>query len=140
LKKYLLFAILSVGVQFAKAQTIDSLFFNLYTDSLKKGTHNYISIDAKYSNGKYLPLDEKILEFSSTAGSFERNSLYIPFDIKEEKITITVTLKSNNAITKSVTLYIKKKPDDELLPTAEQVMGDIKRKATTTKKKGKSKN
>ena len=30
---------------FAKAQKIESIHINLYTDSLKKGTYNYINVD-----------------------------------------------------------------------------------------------
>ena len=122
------------------AQTIDSLYFNLYTDSLKKGTYNYINVDAKYSNGRYLPLTDKQLEFQSSAASFDKNCIVIPFDFKEEKVTITVTLKSNKNISKSITLYIKKKPDEEL-PTKEQILNNNtkaqKVSSKSKKKKGK---
>jgi len=43
------------------AQKVDSIYFNLYTDSLKKGQHNYINMDGKLSNGRWMPLTAKKL-------------------------------------------------------------------------------
>jgi len=51
LKKYLLCLFLLCSL-FAKAQKVENIYVNLYTDSLKKGTFNYINIDGKLSNGK----------------------------------------------------------------------------------------
>ena len=57
------FLILVIGVCTlsicARAQKVDSIYFNLYTDSLKKQVHNYINVDGKFSNGSWLPLTEK---------------------------------------------------------------------------------
>jgi hypothetical protein len=137
LKKYLLLIALLVAAQFAQSQNIDSLYFNLYTDSLKKGTHNYINVDAKYNNGRYLPLTAKDLIFTSDYGSFEGNSLVLPPNPTQEKVTITISLKSNKSITKSITLYIKKKEDNEPLKTNEQILNDLKNKNKKSKKKEK---
>jgi hypothetical protein len=120
----------------AQAQP-DSIYFNLYTDSLKKGTHNYISVDGKYSNGRYLPLDSKAVNFTATAGRFEGNSLVLPIDFTEEKVTITATLKAKPQLTRTITLYIKKKADDEKLKTPEEILRDLdngnKKPADTSK-------
>lgn len=107
---------------FGRTQKIDSIYFHLYTDSLKKGTHNYINVDGKLSNGRWLPLTSKEIQFSSSAGSFEGNDLVIPFDFKEEKITVKAALKANTSIWKEITIWIKKKPDPERLPTKEEIM------------------
>jgi hypothetical protein len=123
----LILLLITVGYT-AKSQTIDSLFFNLYTDSLKKGTHNYINVDAKYNNGRYLPLTTTQLDFKASAGTFEGNSLIIPLDIKVDSITITVTLKQNKSIQKQITLYLKKKPDNEVLKTTDEILNGIKKK------------
>ena len=56
------------------AQKVDSIFFHLYTDSLKKGTYNYINVDGKLDNGRWLPLTAKEIDFTATAGNFEGNS------------------------------------------------------------------
>ena len=37
---------------FLKAQKVDSIYFHLYTDSLKKGVYNYINVDARLQNGR----------------------------------------------------------------------------------------
>jgi hypothetical protein len=135
LKQFILFIFIGFAAQKASSQTIDSLFFNLYTDSLKKGTYNYINVDAKYSNGLYLPLGVSEVDYTATAGKFERSSLFIPFDIKEESVTITVTLKANKALTRSVTLFIKKKLDDEPLKTSDEILNGTKTKTPTSTKK-----
>ena len=41
----------------AGAQKVDSIYFHLYTDSLKKGQHNYINVDGKLSNGSWMPVN-----------------------------------------------------------------------------------
>ncbi len=46
-----------------KAQNIDSIYFHLYTDSLKKEVHNYINVDGLLQNGRYLPLDTSLSAF-----------------------------------------------------------------------------
>ncbi len=142
MKKIILLG-LCISISFiAKSQTIDSLYFNLYTDSLKKGTYNYINIDAKYSSGKILPLMDNDVIFSASIGKFERNCLIVPIDIKEEKINITATLKNNKNISKTITIFIKRNPDNEVLKTSEEILSDLKKKdnSSNTKKKSKKNN
>jgi hypothetical protein len=103
------------------AQQIDSIYFNLYTDSLKKGTHNYINVDGKLSNGKWMPLTDREVRFSASACKFSGNELIIPADFGADKITIKAVLKSNPNLWLEKTIWIKKKPDPEL-PTLEEVM------------------
>jgi hypothetical protein len=111
-----------LAAAFAQAQKIDSIFFHLYTDSLKKAVHNYINVDGKLSNGRWLPLTEKEIKFQSSAGQFEGNDLILPADFSGEKVTVTATLKSNPALEKTITIWVKKKPDDELLPSKEDIL------------------
>lgn len=113
----------------AKAQKVESIYINLYTDSLKKGTFNYINIDGRLSNGKYLPLDSTHLIFWSSAGKFSGNNLWIDPNFTEEKINIKVTLRTNPALFKDFTLYIKKKPDPEL-KTMDELMNKPKAKGS----------
>jgi hypothetical protein len=105
-----------------KAQKLDSLFFNLYTDSLKKGTYNYINVDGHYSNGNYQPLTTEDLVFWSSAGQFDRNSLFIDSNIKDEKVTIRVSLKKDPKMKKETIIYVKKYDVPERLPTVDEVM------------------
>jgi hypothetical protein len=119
------FTVMLFSFAAVKAQKVDSIYVHLYTDSLKKGTYNYINIDGRLSNGKFLPLDSTELSFSSSHGKFSGNSLWVERDFKEEKITIHVVLKKNNAVRKDFVMYIKKKEDGPL-KTQEQVMEEIK--------------
>ena len=122
MKNPFLFSALFFVSLFAKAQKVDSIFFHLYTDSLKKGTHNYINVDGKLSNGRWMPLTAKEIQFTSSAGKFEGNDLVIPFDIAEEKITVKAVLKDNTSIWKEIMIWVKKKPDPEKLPTKEEIL------------------
>ena len=106
----------------AFSQKIDSIFFHLYTDSLKRGQHNYINVDGKLSNGHWLPLTSKEIQFSASAGSFEGNDLLVPQDFKVDSIQVKAVLKSDSAIWKEISIWIKKLPDPEHLPSLEQTM------------------
>ena len=68
------------------AQKVDSIVFHLYTDSLKKGTHNYINVDGKLSNGSWQPMTAKEVKFGSSACEFSGNELVIPPNFSGDKI------------------------------------------------------
>src|SRR3954471_11114765 len=102
--------ILLIFVSFAaRAQKIDSIYFNLYTDSLKKGVYNYINVDGKYSNGKFLPLMSDEVEFSSTAGRWEGNNIVIDTGSRIDSVVITAILKKDPSIKRTVTIFMKKR-------------------------------
>ncbi|MCC7515066.1 MAG: hypothetical protein IT212_10300 [Bacteroidia bacterium] len=103
---------------------MDSIYFNLYTDSLKKGTYNYINVVGKLSNGNYRPLDSTQLLFSASYGKFFGNSLWIPFETEVEKVEIKVKTRHEPLQTLYRTIYIKKKADDEKLKTADEIMSE----------------
>lgn len=104
----------------AKAQQVDSIYFHLYTDSLKKGQHNYINVDGKLSNGSWLPLTAKQILFTSSEGTFNGNELFIPDHFKQEKVTVKAVLRSNPSIWKEITIWIKQLPDP-FLPNRNEV-------------------
>ncbi|MEO8583126.1 MAG: hypothetical protein ABI415_04975 [Flavitalea sp.] len=114
---YLLSACLAVS-----AQKLDSIYFNLYTDSLKRGTYNYINLEGHYSDGRYLPLGPKEVTFSSDAGKFEGNSLFIDTSFKSEKVTVKVVVNGNALMSKEITIYIKKLENTERLPSMDEIM------------------
>ena len=121
--KQILFFFLLVGLTLpGRAQKIDCIFFHLYTDSLKKGTHNYINIDGKTSDGKWIPLTHKQIDFSTSYGKFEGTELVLPDTCLVEKLTVKAVLKSNPSLSKEIVIWIKKIPDPELLPTKEEVL------------------
>lgn len=103
------------------SQKIDSIYVHLYTDSLKKGTYNYINIDGKLSNGSYLPLDSTDLIFWSSDGKFKGNDLYIDPNFKKEKVTVKVVLRSNPMLFRQFDIYIKKIPNPEHLPSVNEI-------------------
>ena len=92
MKKYvtIIFLLFSGSI---KAQKIEAIFVNLYTDSLKKGTYNYINIDGQLPDGRFIPLDSTHLLFTASAGKFSGNSLCLDRDINEKKIIIKAVLK-----------------------------------------------
>lgn len=123
-------SVILLGFSFAaKAQKVESIYVNLYTDSLKKGTFNYINIDGRLSDGKYLPLDSTHLVFWASAGKFSGNSLWIDRNFTEEKVNIKVTLRNSPALFKEFIMYIKKKPDPEL-KTMDELMNKPKTKGS----------
>ena len=127
MKKTLLLIILAGCSSLLFAQKVDSIYFHLYTDSLKKGQHNYINVDGKLSNGRWLPLTSKDVLFTCPEAKFEGNELIIPTDFKEEKVMVRAALRSNPAVVIERTIWIKKKPDDEWLPTKDDVINGPKR-------------
>ncbi|MEP7111252.1 MAG: hypothetical protein ABI760_24870 [Ferruginibacter sp.] len=137
MKNFILFLLVS-SANIARAQKIDSIYVNLYTDSLKKGTFNYINIDGLLSNGRYLPLDSADLIFSASAGKFSGNSLWIDNDFKDDKVNIKVILRSKPALFKQFDIYIKKKPDNEKLRTADEIINDMKNTRKSRKKGSRS--
>ncbi|MDQ2718613.1 MAG: hypothetical protein M3Z26_02450 [Bacteroidota bacterium] len=122
---------------FLKAQKIDSIYVNLYTDSLKKGTYNYINIDGKLSNGKYIPLDSSDIVFTASDGKFFGNTLWIEPNFSKEKINVKAVLRSNPAVHKEFDIYIKKIPDPRKLKSGEELMKEMNR---NTKRSGRKTN
>ena len=120
---------------FTDAQKVKNIFINLYTDSLKKGTYNYINIDGLLTDGNYTPLDSTRLNFWASDGKFYGNTLLIDKDFQKDKIDIKVTLKDNPSITKEFTMYIKRKEDDETLKTTEELLKDLQTNSKTKNRK-----
>jgi hypothetical protein len=131
-KTFLLPILAFIGLA-ATCQKVDSIFVNLYTDSLKKGTYNYINVDGLLSNGRYLPLDTSHLLFKASDGVFFGNCLKLPADFAKEKVDITISLRSDPKVSRSFTMYVKKKVDGQLR-TEQEVMDDIKRKTKVKSK------
>ncbi|MDP4285642.1 MAG: hypothetical protein Q8891_14575 [Bacteroidota bacterium] len=121
MKQLLLFLFVTAS-SFANAQKIESIHVDLYTDSLKKGTYNYINIDGKLPDGNYIPLDSTDIIFSSDNGKFFGNSLWVDPGFSKEKINIKAVLLSNPELYKEFTIYIKKIPNPDQLPSLNQVL------------------
>ncbi len=125
--KRVLFFVFVLGGFAAKAQKVESIYVNLYTDSLKKGTYNYINVDGLLSTGKYLPLDSTKISFSCPQAKFYGNSLFIPADFTGEKVSVKAVLKEDNNKYKEFVIYIKKAIDPPLR-SAEEVLSGKRKK------------
>jgi hypothetical protein len=127
LKKWhvIMFLLTGVGLK-AQAQQLDSIFFNLYTDSLKKGTYNYINVEGKFKDGRYQPLGDKELKFTASRGVFHGNSLYVDSSITDDKIRVKVSVIGNPRLTREIDIYIKRYEVQESLPTMEEVLNGKK--------------
>jgi hypothetical protein len=123
-KPFLFFFFLTIST-FTRAQKIDSIYVNLYTDSLKKGTYNYINIDGKLSNGRYMPLDSTDIIFTASDGKFFGNSLWVDPNFSKEKVSIKAVLRSNPQLHKEFTIYIKKIPNPTQLKSVDQLMNEM---------------
>ncbi|THU32456.1 hypothetical protein FAM09_27065 [Niastella caeni] len=129
IKQLLLLLLVTTASLAGRAQQVDSIFFNLYTDSLKKGVHNYINVDGKLSNGRWLPLTNKEIDFTASTGKFVGNSLVIDTAFKGEKVTVKAVLKNNNSIWKEVTIYMKKVESTERLKTVDEILNTPSRRS-----------
>ena len=134
MKQIFLSTFLILSAFLSNAQKIDSISFHLYTDSLKKGTHNYINVDGKTSDGKWKPLTAKDITFTTSYGTFEGTELVLPDNPTVEKLTVKVVLKSDPKLWREITIWIKKKPDDEMLPTNEEVLKNRQQKNSKSKR------
>jgi hypothetical protein len=132
MKKFLLLFILISWLLPVFAQKVDSIYFHLYTDSLKKGQYNYINVDGKLSNGRWQPLTSKEIQFSCTSAKFTGNELIIPDDFNEEKVNVKAVLKSNPAVFIEKTIWIKKQPDGSL-PTKDEILNGVPQRKTKRK-------
>ena len=122
IKQLLILLLVTTTGLVGRAQQVDSIFFHLYTDSLKKGVHNYINVDGKLSNGHWLPLTNKEIDFTASAGKFEGNSLVLDSTFKGEKVTVKAVLKKNTAIWKEIDIYVKKVEVNERLRTVDEIL------------------
>lgn len=121
--------IFSIFISFCtNAQKIDSISFNLYTDSLKKGVYNYINVDGKLANGAYLPLMSDEVNFRSSAGKWDGNSLIIDTSYKDSTVQVTASLKERPEVKKSITIYIKKILTEPPLKTEKELLEEWRKK------------
>lgn len=126
--KVILFILVVFSSLAASSQKIESIYFNLYTDSLKKGVYNYINVDGKLANGTFLPLMSDEVTFISSSGKWEGNSIIIDSASKTDSVVITATLKSRPEVKKSVTIYIKKIDNQPPLKSEKELLDDWTKK------------
>jgi len=109
-------------------QQVDSIYFHLYTDSLKRNIYNYISVDGKLKDGRYIPLDNKQLIFESNAGKSSGNSIYFYYGVNATSVNITVYIKDKPQVKKSLTLFFKTYIPIEALKSEQELLDEWKNK------------
>jgi hypothetical protein len=124
-----------VGVNTVSAQKVDSIYFHLYTDSLKKGFYNYINVDGKLSDGTWTPLDSNQILLISDGGFFKGNDLFIDSSYKGETVRVKAVLKNNPSIHKETVIFIRKRGFTEPLKTNEEILDEMRRGSTKSKSK-----
>jgi hypothetical protein len=112
--RFFIAVILSLLLTATHAQKLEKLYVNLYTDSLKRGTLNYINIDGLFSNGKFLPLYTVHLKYETSVGAFEGNKLWLPDSITIKDVHIRVHAKQNPQLEARFVVGIKQVPDPPL--------------------------
>jgi hypothetical protein len=122
MKKWIFLVFIFLFSLTAQSQKIDSIFFHLYTDSLKKGFFNYINVDGKMSDGSWRPLDTSHVNFTCNTGYFLGNDLFIDSSYLEEKVLVKAVLRSNPKIWKEVVIYIRKRGFDEPLKDEKELL------------------
>lgn len=124
MKKTILLLLFFIVGKFLSAQKVDSIYFHLYTDSLKKGFYNYINVDGKTDKGTWMPLSSNEIDFIVTDSNlhFQKNDLFIDSAYTGETVTVKAILKSNPVVWKEVVIYIRKRGFDEPLMTNEQAI------------------
>ena len=128
MRRILFLIVITFASKLSFAQKIESIHFNLYTDSLKKGFYNYISVDGKDEEGHWQPLDSSKIAFSCNTGYFKGNDLFIDSSYNGETVTVKAVFKSNPSIWKETTIYIRKRPFTEPLKTNDEVLKEMREK------------
>ncbi len=137
MKRIVLFFCFVVAAKLVSAQKIDSIYFHLYTDSLKKGFYNYINVDGKTADGAWLPLTAEEIIFSTSKDSglrFQNNDLFIDSAYSKPTVTVKAVLKSDPKIWKEVTIYIRKRGFDEPLKTNEEILEEYSKQPARKRK------
>ena len=114
-----------------RAQKIDSIYFHLYTDSLKKGFYNYINVDGKTADGRWVPLSSQEIKFvvsDTTFLRFQNNDLFIDSSYRGESVCVKAVLKNNPTVWREVVIYIRKRGFDEPLPTNDEILHPARNK------------
>ena len=132
MRRILLFLLIAASVK-GTAQKVEGIYFNLYTDSLKKGFYNYINVDGKYADGSWMPLDTTQIRLTANTGFFKGNDIFIDSSYTGETVTVKAVLRRDPSVWKEVVIYIRKRGFDEPLKTNDQILEEMR----TKKKSGK---
>lgn len=128
MKQLVFLLLIGLASKPSSGQKVEAIYFNLYTDSLKKGFYNYINVDGRFSDGNWLPLDSTHIRFTANTGFFDGNDLFIDSSYTADSVIVKAALKSDPSIWKDVVIYIRKRPFTEPLKTNEEILDEMKKK------------
>lgn len=106
--RFILFCILMLAALVSMAQAPDSIWFDLYADSLKKGSWNYINVVGRFSGGKIFPVSSAGLRLQASVGKVEDGSIWIDWKESADSVHVDVQLIKHPSMQKSITIWIKK--------------------------------
>lgn len=136
MRKILVVIALLMAANAVSAQKVDSIYFHLYTDSLKKGFYNYINVDGKMSDGTWAPMDSTQILLISDGGFFKGNDLFIDSSYDGETVRVKAVLKANPSVHKEVVIYIRKRGFTEPLKTNEEILDEMRHGSKAKAKRG----
>jgi hypothetical protein len=91
---------------------LESIRFNHYADSLKRGIRFYLNVEGTFTSGKVYPLDTTAIKFQTSAGSLMGQDLLLNInDNTTQTITVTAVNKSDAAMSITSTIPVKQLSD-----------------------------
>lgn len=91
---------------------LESIRFNHYADSLKRGIRFYLNVEGNFSSGKIYPLDTAAVKFTTSAGKLLGQDLLLNSnDATTRSITVTATNKRDPSMSISSTIPVKQLQD-----------------------------
>jgi len=90
---------------------LESIRFNHYADSLKRGIRFYLNVEGSFSSGKIYPLDTAAVKFTASAGKLLGQDLLLNTNDATRTITVTATNKNDPSMSISSTIPVKQLQD-----------------------------
>ncbi len=102
---------------------LESIHFNLYTDSLKRDVEFYLNMEGHFSSGKIYPLDTVKVRFQASAGELLGNVLLLPeSDTAVHDIQVKGIFKWDAQLADSCLIPVKTQVEDITLPTEQELL------------------
>ena len=93
---------------------LDSIRFNHYADSIKRGVHFYLNVEGIFSSGKIFPLSTDAVRLEATDGKLIGQDLLInTTDNWIQSVNVTATYKYDESKQALSTLPVKQKISDQ---------------------------
>ncbi|WP_146154394.1 hypothetical protein [Chitinophaga ginsengisoli] len=90
---------------------LESIRFNHYADSLKRGIRFYLNVEGSFSSGKIYPLDTAAIKFTASEGKLLGQDLLLPPNDATRIITVTAINKNDPSMSVSSTIPVKQLQD-----------------------------